>query len=291
MTDGVTDEERWLPVVSYEGLYEVSDHGRVRSVDRFVNHARSGTLRLRGRILRPAVGGRHPRACVVLSRDGIERTKAVHALVARAFLGPCPAGQEVLHGPAGALVNRLDNLSYGTHSANIHDKQRDGTDHMRNRTHCPLDHLLEPPNLIRSEARDGHRACLACNRGRGFVISAGKRGLSLDLKTEADRYYTQIMGGTARQPGTCIRGHRIAHPNRVARKQACLACQRARASVDRATKAGRALDLQAESDRHYDLIMTGRDRRYRSRSTSTPVPQVGLATSPVPTEPSTASSP
>jgi len=33
--------ERWLPVVGYEDIYEVSDHGRVRSVDRIIIHPRN----------------------------------------------------------------------------------------------------------------------------------------------------------------------------------------------------------------------------------------------------------
>jgi len=111
------EPERWLPVGGYEGLYEVSDLGRVRSLPRF--HAG-------GRVLKPGTSG--PRAMVGLCRDGRSRTFAVHILVARAFLGPCPDGMEVCHGPAGRLDNRLTNLSYGTKFKNNgEDKRRDGT--------------------------------------------------------------------------------------------------------------------------------------------------------------------
>jgi len=109
--------ERWLPVVEYEGLYEVSDLGRVRSLRRW--HAGS-------RVLKPGYDG--SAAQVGLSREGRRRTFKVHILVARAFLGPCPDGQEVCHGPAGRRDNRLVNLSYGTHLKNNgEDKRRDGT--------------------------------------------------------------------------------------------------------------------------------------------------------------------
>lgn len=54
--------------------------------------------------------------------------RSVHQLVALAFLGPCPAGQYVLHGPGGKLDNSLDNLSYGTPADNNgRDRLRDGT--------------------------------------------------------------------------------------------------------------------------------------------------------------------
>ena len=109
--------ERWLPVVDYEGLYEVSDLGRVRSLPR------NGTL---GGLIRTRPAVHHFR--VNLWRDDKMETVPVHTLVARAFLGPRPEGQEVCHGPAGTWVNDLANLSYGTPAKNLGpDKRRDGT--------------------------------------------------------------------------------------------------------------------------------------------------------------------
>lgn len=105
--------ERWRSVVGYEGLYEVSDLGRVRSKYRG------------GRILVPQLTGRY--LSVKLCRDGKVTTRRVHRLVAEAFLGPLPPGQHTRHGPGGRLDNRLVNLSYGTPLQNSHDQERDGT--------------------------------------------------------------------------------------------------------------------------------------------------------------------
>ena len=44
--------EVWRDIVDYEGYYQVSDLGRVRSVDRVVRHPRGGDTRLKGKILR-----------------------------------------------------------------------------------------------------------------------------------------------------------------------------------------------------------------------------------------------
>jgi NUMOD4 motif/HNH endonuclease len=107
----MTNTERWLPVVGYEGLYEVSDLGRVRN---------SRT----GRILAPARSGRY--LGVKLSRDGKNVRYRIHRLVGRAFLGPLPPGMVTRHGPGRLHDNRLANLSYGTHRQNIHDQTRDG---------------------------------------------------------------------------------------------------------------------------------------------------------------------
>jgi hypothetical protein len=112
----VTATERWLPVVGFEGLYEVSDLGRVRGL------RRSGTA---GRILAPAPLGRY--LAIKLCRDGVNKWHRVHRLVGEAFLGPLPPGQHTRHGPGGALDNRLANLSYGTPIENNHDQDRDGT--------------------------------------------------------------------------------------------------------------------------------------------------------------------
>lgn len=115
------EPERWLPAVGWEGLYEVSGLGRVRSLPRL------GTY---GKILKPQGGARHRRRylTVGLTRDGKTSSVSVHVLVARAFLGPVPTGLEVCHGPGGSLDNRAANLSYGTHAKNAGpDKHRDGT--------------------------------------------------------------------------------------------------------------------------------------------------------------------
>jgi hypothetical protein len=64
---------------------------------------------------------------VGLSRLGIEKSRQVHQLVAEAFIGPCPEGQEVRHGPNGKLDNRASQLCYGTRRDNKADQLRDGT--------------------------------------------------------------------------------------------------------------------------------------------------------------------
>jgi hypothetical protein len=115
--------ERWLPVVGWEGLYAVSDLGHVRSF-----HGGKGKGK-RGGLLRLGVAGRTNRHLrVVLHKDRKRTTRLVHQLVMEAFVGPRPDGQEVCHGPGGALDNRLVNLSYGTRAKNCGpDKVRDGT--------------------------------------------------------------------------------------------------------------------------------------------------------------------
>jgi hypothetical protein len=124
--------EQWRPIPGYEGLYEVSNLGRVRSLARIVAYADGRRKPIAARILRPGRAGRE--RCylfVQLSRDGKAKGRYIHDLVLLAFVGPKPAGMLVKHGPNGSADNGLANLSYGTDSENQHDRRRDGTGNHR----------------------------------------------------------------------------------------------------------------------------------------------------------------
>jgi len=118
--------ERWLPVEGWEGLYEVSDLGRVRSLDRIVRRGRTGQYVKPGTML-AQWRDRQGYWSVTLSRVGKKARPKVHRLVGDAFLGPLPEGQETRHGPEGKDWNHVANLSYGTRLDNAADKFRDGT--------------------------------------------------------------------------------------------------------------------------------------------------------------------
>jgi hypothetical protein len=184
--------EHWLPVVGYTGYYEVSDQGRVRSLDRWI-HDRAGGSRFRhGRIMLLGPDGQGYLS-VNISKLGISYLKKVHDLVLRAFIGPPAVGMIGLHGPLGKLINSLDNLSWGTHSQNMFDRQRDGTDFHRNLTHCPREHLLQNPNLIVSHFAKGFRDCLSCNRAQGNQKRAIQAGKPFNFQAKSDEHYAKIM--------------------------------------------------------------------------------------------------
>ena len=120
--------EKWRDVIGYVGYYQVSDRGRVRSVDRVVRHPRGGPTKLKGRILRPRPSGKYGHVKVVLCKGGFQRSAYIHRLVLAAWVGPCPEGCECLHGLGGVSDNSVSNLQWGNHSENELDKRRDGTD-------------------------------------------------------------------------------------------------------------------------------------------------------------------
>lgn len=141
--------EEWRPVAGFPD-YAISSSGRVMS------YKRDAT----GRVLSPYLVDGYP--MVRVSRPGTRRNRSVHSLVAEAFIGPCPDGQEVRHKNGDRTDPRVSNLCYGTRSENLRDAVRHGTHVWSRRTHCGSGHeLTEQNTYIRSH---GARACRQCRR-------------------------------------------------------------------------------------------------------------------------------
>lgn len=185
----MTTEERWLPVVGYEGYYEVSDQGRVRSLDRVILHPSKGETRRRGAIMtqHKSKSGGYP--AVRLSRDGVGRVTKVHRLVAEAFI-PNPEDKPfVLHWDDNPDNPSVENLRWGDRLDNAQDSVRNGVHPHAKKANCPMGHPLEAPNLVPSSLKAGLRGCLACSRGKGF---AAYRGVDF-TKELADEKYRELV--------------------------------------------------------------------------------------------------
>lgn len=181
--------ENWRDIPGWEGYYQVSDHGRVRSVDRVVDRSDGRRNRLRGKVL--SLSARASGHIGVTLRRGKLTTYGVHQLVAAAFIGPRPEGMEVCHNNGDPADNRVENLRYGTRSENTRDRVDHGTHPHTRRTHCPRGHALESPNLVARDSRRGYRACLACSRAQSY-IRHGYRDRS-EFQQVSDSYYDDIV--------------------------------------------------------------------------------------------------
>ena len=145
--------EEWRPVVGYEGRYEVSSWGRVKSLPR---------ARTKGGLLTPFPRGENNYPSITL-RDGSEkRSHHVHTLVMVAFVGPRPDGMECRHMNGDPADNCLDNLAWGTPVENGRDTVRHGHHAERNKTHCPSGHPYDEANTYRTAT--GWRKCRECHR-------------------------------------------------------------------------------------------------------------------------------
>ena len=107
----MTMNEEWRPVVGYEGLYEVSSTGNVKTVFERAN----GSL---PRLLKP-YRPKGDYARTGLTKNGKVKMLYIHRLVARAFIGECPKGCEVNHIDHDRTNNHYFNLEYVTRKENI----------------------------------------------------------------------------------------------------------------------------------------------------------------------------
>lgn len=211
--------ERWLPVVGYEDRYEVSDLGRVRSTPRTIVEVRGITAKRGGRMMKLkrtergymrvglSLGGKH------------QRGHFVHCLVAEAFIGPRPEGQEVCHADGDGTNNALSNLRWDTHSNNMLDAVKHGTLWPVRVTHCPRGHALEEPNLVPSRTRIGERTCLACKRASHLVARYG-----MTFQEASDIRHAEILSAAAGEL-RCINGHRYDGNNKRPDGRRCRECR------------------------------------------------------------------
>ena len=164
--------EVWEPVVGYEGLYEVSDLGRVRSVPR-VQVTNTCTRRLKGQVLKPRnISGHHK---VMLSDTKFKRKDLlVHRLVLLAFVGEPPVGHEACHRNDIGTDNRLTNLYWGTRSENAYDQISNGLHYNASKTHCRRGHPYTGDNVIQVETqRRRTRLCRVCSTASRMKYSYG----------------------------------------------------------------------------------------------------------------------
>lgn len=192
--------EIWKPVIGYEGLYEVSDYGRVRSIDREVIYSNGSRRIHRGRLLKQKVA-KNGYLQVGIWKDRKIRWVGVHRIVAETFIGPAPSGIHVCHFDGNRPRNILENLRYATPRENNADKIRHGTSprhlvekgihHESSKDSCPRGHKLEYPNLVASSLKKGKRNCLSCSRAHSYTYR--KPHLKRELKALADNYYKALF--------------------------------------------------------------------------------------------------
>lgn len=115
----ISGMETWLDVVGYEGFYEVSSLGRVRSAPRVAGRGfgRGGCRPISATILKPWPD-KNGYAKIVLCVDNKRKSISVHRLVAMAFLGEQPDRPFVNHKNGRTDDNRIENLEWVTSSEN-----------------------------------------------------------------------------------------------------------------------------------------------------------------------------
>jgi len=110
-------KEIWKDIEGFEGFYQVSNKGRVKSLDRTVLGKDSKVYNYKGKILKTPLNTGYP--CVYLSKHHKKHTIRVHILVARAFLSKIKGKYFVNHKDLNKQNNHVSNLEWCTHKENI----------------------------------------------------------------------------------------------------------------------------------------------------------------------------
>ena len=194
-SDPITDtvEETWLPLPGYEGTYEVSDLGRIKSLSRTVAVRGNGTRTTETHILNPSANEKGYFSFMASVAGQKQKRVKVHLAVITAFIGPRPPGLVARHLNGNQADNRATNLAWGTSAENWADAKKHGTTWQQQVTHCKQKHELVAPNLTGLFDKKGFRVCLACARARNRI---DYYGWPLNrLQAVADECYEQIMRG------------------------------------------------------------------------------------------------
>lgn len=122
-----TEKENWKDIFGFEGIYQVSDLGNVKSLKRIVPHKYSGILTIPERIRKVYVG-KNGYKYTTLSKHGKISVVTIHSLVANSFLGHITNQQTVIdHIDNNKLNNCLNNLQIITNRENTSKGKKNKT--------------------------------------------------------------------------------------------------------------------------------------------------------------------
>ncbi len=146
-------EEEWRPVPGYEGLYDASSCGRIKSLPRVIQHKNGHKQNAPSVVLRQGIGS-HGYPTVTLSKGGTVKKRTVHSIIAEAFIGKRPDGFETRHLDGNRRNCHTDNLKYGSHEQNQANRIAHGTDG-RGQKNAMAKLSLDQVETIRAKAASG----------------------------------------------------------------------------------------------------------------------------------------
>lgn len=118
------EKEIWKDIPDYEGVYQVSNLGRIKSLDRYVKRGKSGFFK-EGQIQKLQNNG-NGYLYKQLKHEGKHRNFYIHRLVLMVFIGERPDGMVICHKDGDTTNNNLNNLRYDTPLENNIDQFRHG---------------------------------------------------------------------------------------------------------------------------------------------------------------------
>ena len=119
------EKEIWKDIPGYEGSYQISTYGRVKSLDRYVVYSNGSVRFYKGKILKQSHNNQG-RPQVALSRNSKSHMFSVQRLMSYAFMGERPKGYVICHNDGNMLNNNIENLRYDKIRENSIDMYRHG---------------------------------------------------------------------------------------------------------------------------------------------------------------------
>ncbi len=118
--------EVWTDISGYEGLYQLSNLDRVRSLTREIHDSLGNRYTLKGKEKKLTLSNNRY-LVVLLHKKGKAKSFGLHQLKLMTYVSPCPEGMEACHNNGNALDNNLSNLRWDTPTNNQRDREKHGT--------------------------------------------------------------------------------------------------------------------------------------------------------------------
>lgn len=168
----ITDTEEWRDVPGWEGFYQVSSHGRVKRLPRFVRTKNDCFALKMGGILAPSKNKRTGYPETLLSDGARKQRVNIHVLVCEAFHGPRPSSRhQVAHGDGSRDYNHKDNLRWASPKDNAADRKRHGTEY-EGKAHWKTELTEDDVRSIRDRYKPGHGGYTYLAREYGLTRGA-----------------------------------------------------------------------------------------------------------------------
>lgn len=172
-------DEKWKDIPEFEGLYQASNYGNIKSLKRATTS---------GRVLKQYVSPHNGYAYVTLSKNNIQKQRRVHKLVMLAFHGIYDSSLQINHKDGNKVNNHIDNLELCTGSENMRHAYDTGLEKPTGRQVIDLDTGIIYDTMT--------HAALSLGAKRGCKITLVCRGQRSHYRNHHFAYYEDYINGS-----------------------------------------------------------------------------------------------